>query len=104
MSVVLPTSHALLADHLLARNEASARFFARESEPLALVCRQMAERFERGGRLLAFGNAQYASDAQHIAVEFMHPVLVGKRALPALDMSASYQDSLSAVVRPEDIV
>jgi D-sedoheptulose 7-phosphate isomerase len=104
MSVVLPTSHALVARQMLARNEASARFFARESEPLALVCRQMAERFERGGRLLAFGTAQCASDAQHIAVEFMHPVLVGKRALPAIDLSASYQESLSAVVRPEDIV
>jgi D-sedoheptulose 7-phosphate isomerase len=104
MSFVLPTSHALVAHHMLARNEASARFFARESEPLALFCRQMAERFERGGRLLAFGTAQCATDAQHIAVEFMHPVLVGKRALPAIDLSPSYQASLSAVVRPEDIV
>ena len=89
---------------MLVRNESSARLFARESEPLALVCRNMAVRFERGGRLLAFGNAQCASDAQHIAVEFMHPVLVGKRALPALDLSASYRESVRAIVRPEDIV
>lgn len=104
MSVVLRTSHALIARHMLVRNESSARLFARESEPLALVCRNMAVRFERGGRLLAFGNAQCASDAQHIAVEFMHPVLVGKRALPALDLSASYRESVRAIVRPEDIV
>jgi D-sedoheptulose 7-phosphate isomerase len=104
MSVVLPMCHALVARLMLARNEASAPFFARESEPLALVCRQMAERFMRGGRLLAFGTAQCASDAQHIAVEFMHPVLVGKRALPALDLSATYRESLPAIARREDIV
>ncbi len=87
---------------MLARNEASATFFARESALLARICRRMADRFERGGRLIAFGTAASASDAQHIAVEFMHPVLVGKRALPAIDLSASLE-SVPAIVRPEDI-
>ena len=41
----------------------------------------MAQRFLRGGRLLAVGEE---SDARHVAVEFVHPVIVGKRALPAL--------------------
>ena len=45
----------------------------------------MAERFARGGRLLACGaSAADWSDARHVAVEFVHPVIVGKRALPAL--------------------
>ena len=45
----------------------------------------MAERFARGGRLLALGvSDQASSDARHVAVEFVHPVIVGKRALPAL--------------------
>ena len=44
-------------------------------------------RFQRGGRLLAFGRGAYATDAQHVSVEFVHPVIVGKRALPALDFS-----------------
>ena len=47
----------------------------------------MSERFLRGGRLLAFGRGPYATDAQHVSVEFVHPVIVGKRALPALDLS-----------------
>ena len=43
----------------------------------------MAERFARGGRLIAFGRSPAArSDARHVAVEFVHPVIVGKRALP----------------------
>ena len=45
----------------------------------------MAERFARGGRLVAFGRSPAArSDARHVAVEFVHPVIVGKRALPAI--------------------
>ena len=47
----------------------------------------MSDRFLRGGRLLAFGRGPYATDAQHVSVEFVHPVIVGKRALPALDLS-----------------
>ena len=45
----------------------------------------MAERFARGGRLIALGSSPAArSDARHVAVEFVHPVIVGKRALPAI--------------------
>ena len=87
-----------------ARNAASDVFFAREAERLARLSRDMADRFVRGGRLLAFGSGPVASDAQHVAVEFVHPVLVGKRALPALDLSVGYRESLPAIVRPEDIV
>ena len=64
----------------------------------------MAERFLRGGRLLAFGRGPYATDAQHVSVEFVHPVIVGKRALPALDLSLLFGPWLDAILRPEDIV
>jgi D-sedoheptulose 7-phosphate isomerase len=64
----------------------------------------MAERFLQGGRLLAFGRGPYATDAQHVSVEFVHPVIVGKRALPALDLSLAFRAWLEAVLRPEDIV
>jgi D-sedoheptulose 7-phosphate isomerase len=37
-------------------------------------------------------------------VEFVHPVIVGKRALPALDLSAEFALWLEALVHPEDIV
>jgi D-sedoheptulose 7-phosphate isomerase len=64
----------------------------------------MSERFLRGGRLLAFGRGPYATDAQHVSVEFVHPVIVGKRALPALDLSLLMQPWLDAIVRADDIV
>ena len=47
----------------------------------------MAQRFHQGGRLLAFGNGGSATDAQHVAVEFVHPVIVGKRALPSIALT-----------------
>ena len=66
--------------------------FARRTAPvaaldervLATACRAMAGRFLRGGRLLAMGAGPGAADAAHVVVEFVHPVIVGKRALPAL--------------------
>jgi len=89
---------------LLARNDVTLAFFAREATRLAEACREMAARFLRGGRLLAFGRGPYATDAQHVAVEFVHPVIVGKRALPALDVSMEYRSWIEALLRPDDIV
>jgi len=89
---------------LLARNEACESFFSREAERLALACHEMSERFLTGARLLAFGRGPYATDAQHVSVEFVHPVIVGKRALPALDLSMLAGSWLDAIARSEDIV
>src|SRR6266545_4930067 len=55
---------------------------------VAKACYHMAVRFHRGGRLVAFGNGGAATDAQHVAVEFVHPVIVGKRALPAFSLTS----------------
>ena len=77
---------------------------SQEAPQLAEACREMSERFLNGGRLLAFGRGPYATDAQHVSVEFVHPVIVGKRALPALDLSAMIRPWLDAILPPEDIV
>jgi D-sedoheptulose 7-phosphate isomerase len=77
------------------------RFFAAEHERLARLCHAMAERFARGGRLVAFGSsAADASDVRHVAVEFVHPVIVGKRALPALGIACA---DAGLLLRPDDI-
>src|SRR5438552_7482850 len=62
-------------------------FFTTEAGRIAEACWSMARRFHQGGRLLAFGNGAWATDAQHVSVEFVHPVIVGKRALPALALT-----------------
>lgn len=89
---------------LLERNPLFAEFFAREAPRLAVACREMSQRFLKGGRLLAFGRGAYATDAQHVSVEFVHPVIVGKRALPALDISSCPRPWLEAILRPDDMV
>jgi len=72
--------------------------FARRVEPIAGLsgsadavaetCLAMARAFRAGGRLLVFGTGTAATDAQHVSVEFVHPVIVGKRALPAFSLAA----------------
>ena len=96
-------------DELLARrSEANGRFFAAEAERLARCCHRMAERFARGGRLVAIGRSPTArSDVRHVAVEFVHPVIVGKRALPAIGLAregGALGDQLAVVAEREDIV
>ena len=93
-----------IEQRLLERNQLFEDFFSREAPRLAEACREMSERFLRGGRLLAFGRGPYATDAQHVSVEFVHPVIVGKRALPALDLSVLFHPWLEAILRPEDII
>src|SRR6476646_3310946 len=91
-------------ERLLERNQLFEQFFSREAPRLAEACREMSERFLRGGRLLAFGRGPYATDAQHVSVEFVHPVIVGKRALPALDLSLACAPWLHTLVQSDDIV
>jgi D-sedoheptulose 7-phosphate isomerase len=105
------TVHGALASRLgellELRTEANERFFAAEAERLARLCHRMAERFARGGRLIAFGRSPQArSDARHVAVEFVHPVIVGKRALPAIGVAGeggALSGQLDLLAGPDDI-
>src|SRR5215217_5934494 len=89
---------------LLRRNGIFESFFEAEAPRLAEVCHEMSRRFLAGGRLLAFGNGAAATDAQHVSVEFVHPVIVGKRALPALDLGPDFEGRLPVLLQPEDMV
>ncbi len=85
------------ADLQAAGGEQAARLFERRTEPaqsiaeqaaaVAGACHAMAVRFHQGGRLIVFGIGGASTDAQHVAVEFVHPVIVGKRALPAISLT-----------------
>lgn len=75
------------------------------AEALALACRDMAARFVAGGRLLVLGDGAGASDAAHVAVEFVHPVTVGKRALAALALPGDdFAHQVRTLGRASDIV
>ena len=96
-----------LDEALEARTRANREFFSAQAERLARVCHRMAERFARGGRLLAVGDGAAArSDVRHVAVEFVHPVIVGKRALPAIGLApegGGLEGQVDLVAEPDDI-
>ena len=96
------------ASALERRLAAGDAFFAGAADRIARLCHRMAERFARGGRLVAIGVTPAArSDVRHVAVEFVHPVIVGKRALPALGLTGAggpLADQVALLCAPDDIV
>ncbi len=94
-------------------------FFSENAGALERCVREMAPRLERGGRLFAMGNGGSACDAQHIAVEFQHPIIEKRQPLPAValtvdtatltaigndkDFSWVFADQLELMARPGDI-
>jgi D-sedoheptulose 7-phosphate isomerase len=94
-----------LAPALAARERALTAFVDANAEALAQACLALARRFAQGGTLVCWGAGAAATDAAHVAVEFMHPVIVGKRALPALALpnDPSGTSGLETLARPGDI-
>ncbi len=84
MALDLQSAAAVAA---FARRVPAAAAVADDAARVATACHDMAVRFHRGGKLLVFGTGAAATDAQHLAVEFVHPVIVGKRALPAVSLT-----------------
>ncbi|MQA85714.1 MAG: SIS domain-containing protein [Streptosporangiales bacterium] len=74
-------------EEALTRREAPGQALAEDAERVARACYDMALRFHRGGKLIVFGNGGSSTDSNHVAVEFVHPVIVGKRALPAMALT-----------------
>lgn len=110
---------ALIVDAYQQREHLVRSFFSSEAHRIAELSGAMADRFAAGGRLLACGLGAAATDAQHVSVEFVHPVIVGKRALPAIalpnDLSTSsgfwithpldhIARHLSLIGQPDDMV
>jgi D-sedoheptulose 7-phosphate isomerase len=73
---------------LFARRQAPIDDLAGQAGAVAATCHAMAVRFHQGGKLVVFGTGAESTDALHVSVEFVHPVIVGKRALPAISLTA----------------
>src|SRR5215475_13055472 len=68
--------------------EAKHRFFDENADAVVTVAHALAAVYERGGRLLTMGNGGSGCDAARIAVEFVHPITVGRPALSAINLDA----------------
>ena len=66
--------------------EMKEKFFIKYAEPLEAMSRELAQRFERGGKLFAMGNGGSLCDALHITVEFNHPIIEKRRAFPVIPL------------------
>src|SRR5215470_14758641 len=75
------------AERAFERRIGPTRDLAGQAGAVAAACHAMAVRFHQGGKLVVFGTGGASTDAQHVAVEFVHPVIVGKRALPAISLT-----------------
>lgn len=98
---------------------AKEQFFAEQADRIAECCAAVARAFDRGGRLFVMGNGGSSCDAQHVAVEFMHPIIEKRPALPAMalttdtalltavgndqDFALAFAQQLRLLGRPGDI-
>jgi hypothetical protein len=76
------------------------------ADDLARASLAMARRFSQAASTLWCASSRWPFHAHHVAVEFVHPVIVGKRALAALTVppGADLVATLRASVRPGDMV
>jgi D-sedoheptulose 7-phosphate isomerase len=81
--------------------EIKHQFFDQYAEAIGELSEKMAVRFGEGHQLWVMGNGGSACDAQHIAVEFIHPILEKRRALPAMDL-VSQVPVLTAIANDKD--
>lgn len=81
------------------RRVAPARDLVEHASEVADAAFSMAVRFHHGGKLLAFGIGSASTDAQHVAVEFVHPVIVGKRAFPAISLTTDVATQTALAAR-----
>lgn len=81
--------------------ETQEQFFSECADRIAACAAAMAAAFDAGGKLLVMGNGGSSCDAQHMSVEFMHPILEKRPALPAVAL-ATEPALLTAVGNDQD--
>jgi D-sedoheptulose 7-phosphate isomerase len=100
--------------------ELSLRFFAENAARIESCAVDLAERFSAGGRLFTMGNGGSACDAQHLAVEFQHPIVEKRKPLPAMaltqdaalltavgndgDFSHAFVEQVALFAKPNDAI
>ncbi len=74
------------------------------AEDLAVAALSLARRFAAGATMWCVA-PRWPSHARHVAVEFVHPVIVGKRALPAVYVdAATAATTVRELARPGDVL
>jgi D-sedoheptulose 7-phosphate isomerase len=77
------------------------QFFTEHAGRIAECAGAMARAFDAGGRLFVMGNGGSSCDAAHVSVEFMHPIIEKRPALPAMALTTDTA-MLTAVGNDQD--
>jgi D-sedoheptulose 7-phosphate isomerase len=77
------------------------QFFLEHADRIATCAEAMARAFDGGGRLFVMGNGGSSCDAAHVSVEFMHPIIEKRPALPAIALTTDTA-MLTAVGNDQD--
>jgi D-sedoheptulose 7-phosphate isomerase len=67
--------------------EVRARFLKENLPKFLETINLISQAFERGNKLLLFGNGGSAADAQHIAAEFVNRYIIDRPPLPAIALT-----------------
>jgi hydrogenase maturation factor len=74
------------------------------AEDLAVASVALARRFAAGATMWCL-STEWPAHGRHMAVEFVHPVIVGKRALPAVHLDGTgLATTLRLLARPGDVL
>jgi len=96
-----PPAQRVLARALALRRRQTERL-ADAIDAVAAASVDLAERIAAGGQLLVFGSGSALPDARHLALEFLHPVIVGKRAVAALALDPA-REACAGLGDPGDV-
>ena len=66
--------------------EMKEKFFNKYADSLDTMSREMAARFQKGGRLFVMGNGGSLCDALHMCVEVNHPIIEKRVAFPVIPL------------------
>lgn len=92
-------------DAIMRKTQESAttaqRFFEANADRLSELAECMASAFRSGRRLFVLGNGGSSCDAEHISVEFMHPIFEKRKPLPCISLT-SQSALLSAIANDID--
>jgi D-sedoheptulose 7-phosphate isomerase len=112
MTIAYPRAEQMITsspeEYFAATSRVADAFFTERANDIATACQAMASAFRGGGRMFVCGDGAQRSDVAHVVVEFLHPVVVGKRALPAfalphIELGAALQ-TLNAMARAGDVL
>jgi len=102
---LLHSEHLLMEDIIINAFDESIRVkqaFLRDNlEDLKRAIESIVAAFEKGNKLLLFGNGGSAADAQHIAAEFTNRFLIERPPLPAIALTTD-SSALTAIANDHD--